>query len=79
MNSTQLGVEALVLSITERLRAVGVPISTSETLDAVTAMSLIDLSNRRELKIALSTTLIKDASFNTAFHRAFNSVFWPGS
>ena len=75
MNSTQLGVEALVLSITERLRAVGVPISTSETLDAVTAMSLIDLSNRRELKIALSTTLIKDASFNTAFHRAFNSVF----
>ena len=75
MNSTQLGVEALVLSITERLRAVGVPISTSETLDAVTAMSLIDLSNRRELKIALSTTLIKDVSFNTAFHRAFNSVF----
>ncbi len=75
MNSTQLGVETLVLSITERLRAVGVPISTSETLDAVTAMSLIDLSNRRELKLALSTTLIKDVSFNTAFHRAFNSVF----
>jgi len=75
VNSTQLGVETLVLSITERLRAVGVPISTSETLDAVTAMSLIDLSNRRELKLALSTTLIKDVSFNTAFHRAFNSVF----
>lgn len=75
MKSAQLGVESLVLSITDRLRATGVPISTSETLDAVTAMSLIDLSNRRELKIALSTTLIKDVSFNTAFHRAFNSVF----
>ena len=75
MKSTQLGVESLVLSITDRLRATGVPISTSETLDAVTAMSLIDLSNRRELKIALSTTLIKDNSFNTAFHRAFNSIF----
>ena len=75
MKPAQLGVESLVLSITDRLRATGVPISTSETLDAVTAMSLIDLSNRRELKIALSTTLIKDVSFNTAFHRAFNSVF----
>lgn len=75
MTTTQVGVESLVLKFVQRLRSSGLGISTSEVMDALAAMNHIELANRHEVEWALRTTLLKDATFETAFHRAFNAVF----
>lgn len=75
MNATQVGVESLVLKLVERLRNSGLGISTSEIMDALAALNYIDLNKRHEIKWALRTSLLKDSTFETAFHRAFNAVF----
>lgn len=75
MNATQVGIESLVLKLVERLRNSGLGISTSEIMDALVSLNYIDLNKRHEIKWALRTSLLKDSTFETAFHRAFNAVF----
>jgi uncharacterized protein len=67
----------LVVALTARLRAGGVPVSTSEVLDAMAALLLSDLTSRSQVRAALRATLVKDASHDVLFRRSFDAVFPP--
>jgi uncharacterized protein with von Willebrand factor type A (vWA) domain len=69
------GVPAAILDLVRRLRAGGLPVSTSETLDAVTAFTTIDISIRVDVRTALKATLVKDISHEVLFERSFEAVF----
>jgi uncharacterized protein with von Willebrand factor type A (vWA) domain len=58
-----------------QLRAIGMPISVSETIDAVKALDQIELSRRNEVKVALRATLVKNAEHETAFDTVFDLYF----
>jgi uncharacterized protein with von Willebrand factor type A (vWA) domain len=60
--------------ITE-LRAVGIPVSMVEAIDAMEAVKLVDLSDRSGLKAALGATLVKNARHYQAFDVAFEVFF----
>lgn len=65
----------LVVSLAERLRVNGLPVSTSEVLDGVQALSVVDLESRVTVRAALRTTLVKDQVHEWVFRRAFDQVF----
>ena len=69
------GLPHAVTSLVDRLRRGGLPVSTSETLDAIAAVSRIDLTNRHDVRAALKATLVKDATHDVLFMRSFESVF----
>ena len=64
-----------VTTLVDRLRRGGLPVSTSEALDAVAAVERMDLSQRQEVRTALKSTLVKDSTHDVLFMRAFESVF----
>jgi uncharacterized protein len=53
------------------LRAAGIPVSLTETIDAMTAVKAIPLEDRGAFKAALGCTMVK----NQAHYRAFETVF----
>lgn len=57
------------------LRHLGVPVNPAETLDALAAIELIDLSDRSEFRAALRATLVKTESQAPLFDRAFDLFF----
>ncbi|MGD0621317.1 MAG: VWA domain-containing protein [Thermacetogeniaceae bacterium] len=57
------------------LRYLGVNVSTGETINALEALSLIDIMNREHAKIALQASMIKNHDDQGIFDRAFNSFF----
>jgi len=65
----------LVVALVGRLRAGGVPVSTSEVLDAMAALLHSDLTSRSAVRAALRATLVKDASHDVLFRRSFDAVF----
>ncbi|MFD4599790.1 VWA domain-containing protein [Streptomyces sp. NPDC058464] len=67
----------LVIALVSRLRAGGVPVSTSEVLDAVSALAVTDLTSRPKVRSALRATLVKDVSHDVLFRRAFEAVLPP--
>ena len=67
----------LVVALVSRLRAGGVPVSTSEVLDAMAALLHTDLTSRSRVRAALRATLVKDASHDVLFRRSFDAVFPP--
>ena len=69
------GIPAAILDLVRRLRAGGLPVSTSESLDAVTAFTAVDISNRIDVRTALKATLVKDTSHEVLFERSFEVVF----
>jgi len=69
------GVPAAILDLVRRLRAGGLPVSTSEALDAVTAFAAVDIRNRVDVRTALKATLVKDTSHEVLFERSFEAVF----
>jgi hypothetical protein len=64
-----------LLLLVHSLRAAGVPVSTSEILDATTAMAHLDLSDRPTVKRAAAATLIKRAEDRAAFDSLFELHF----
>ena len=64
-----------VTTLVDRLRRGGLPVSTSETLDAIAAVQRMDLSQRQDVRTALKSTLVKDSTHDVLFMRAFESVF----
>jgi len=66
---------ASILDLVHRLRAGGLPVSTSEALDAVTAMAAVDIDRRADVRTAMKATLVKDTSHEVLFERSFNAVF----
>jgi uncharacterized protein with von Willebrand factor type A (vWA) domain len=65
----------LVVALVTRLRAGGVPVSTSEVLDAMTALVHTDLTSRSRVRSALAATLVKDASHGVLFRRSFDAIY----
>ncbi len=59
----------------EELRSAGLPVSLTENLDAVSAVSHIPLANRQAFKSALSATLVKSHSHQRTFDTAFEVYF----
>jgi len=57
------------------LRAVGIPVSPTEHIDAAAALRFIDLLDRDAVKAALGTTLVKNAEHADAFSTAFDLYF----
>ncbi len=70
--------EARVVEFAEVLRQNGVRVSTSEVMDGARAATLVDLSERDNLRSVLRTTLVKRSADVDAFDRAF-SLFFSGA
>jgi len=57
------------------LRAAGIPVSTTEHLDAARALVAIDLLDRPVMKAALAATMVKDEAHYPVFDTAFEIYF----
>ena len=57
------------------LRAVGIPVSTTEHLDAARALVAVDLLDRPVVKASLAATMVKDETHYAAFDLAFEIFF----
>ncbi len=68
-------ISTILLRFAHRLRDAGIPVSMVETLDAVESVRHVDLSDRRQLKAALSATLVKRADDRHAFDSLFDLSF----
>jgi uncharacterized protein len=64
-----------LLRLAHSLRGAGVPVSTSELLDATAALGLIDLADRAAVKGAAAATLIKRSEDRAAFDALFELHF----
>ena len=65
----------LLTEFVEELRAIGVPVSMVETLDAPDALRHVDLADPEALKAALGATLVKNERHHEAFRVAFDVFF----
>lgn len=65
----------ILLRFAHRLRDAGIPVSMVETLDAVDSVRHVDLSDRGQLRTALSTTLVKRADDRQVFESLFDISF----
>ncbi|MFL6129172.1 MAG: VWA domain-containing protein [Mycobacteriales bacterium] len=70
-------VVSAVVELARTLRAAGVPVSTSETIDGVVALDLVDLTRRDHVRAALRAALVKDGDHDEAFGRLFDLAFPP--
>jgi uncharacterized protein with von Willebrand factor type A (vWA) domain len=61
--------------LVRELRAIGIPVSMTEHLDAVSATTLTDLGRRDELREALGATLVKTEEHRKAFDVVFGLYF----
>jgi uncharacterized protein with von Willebrand factor type A (vWA) domain len=66
---------AAVESLVAELRAVGLPISVSERMDALRALEYTDLSRRADVHVALRAALVKTAAHEHAFDTVFDLFF----
>ena len=57
------------------LRAAGIPVSTTEHLDAARALVAVDLMEREVVKASLAATMVKDETHYAAFDLAFEIFF----
>lgn len=60
------------------LRAVGVPVTTSELMAGAAALCLVDVQDRRQVRLALSCTLAKDPGARDRFASVFERLFPDG-
>jgi uncharacterized protein with von Willebrand factor type A (vWA) domain len=70
------GLEGRVLDLAHALRRAGVPVATSDGLDALRAAAAVHLLERSQLCEALAATLVKTADHRRAFDTLFD-VFFP--
>jgi uncharacterized protein with von Willebrand factor type A (vWA) domain len=66
---------SLMTSFVEELRAVGVPVSMVEAIDAMNAVGHVDIGDRQSFKETLRATLIKNSRHEPAFETAFEVFF----
>ena len=59
----------------EELRAIGIPVSMVEAIDAARGIEHIDLGSREALRAVLGSTLVKNARHYSAFEAAFEAYF----
>jgi hypothetical protein len=65
----------VVSGFVTELRAAGLPVGLSESLDAVAAVGHVDLSSRAELRSALAATLVKRQDHRATFDTVFDLWF----
>ena len=63
------------IAFVEALRTAGLPVSLSEDLDAVEAVTRLGLSDREALRSGLAATLVKRESHRTSFDALFDLYF----
>jgi len=68
-------IEENLVDFVHTLRKMGVMISTSEVITALRALGVVDIVNRRQVKEALRSTLIKNQDQQEIFEKAFDSFF----
>jgi len=68
-------VETILAAFIAELRAIGVPVSLSENVDAAAALQAIPLTDRAQVKSALAATLVKNHDHYGAFDLAFEIFF----
>jgi uncharacterized protein with von Willebrand factor type A (vWA) domain len=68
-----------VLTFTSALRRAGVPVGTSENLDALRSLEHVELKERDTFKAALAATMIKSETHRPTFDVLFDLYFSPGS
>ena len=61
------------------LRAIGVPVSLSEGIDAVRALPHVTLGDREEVRVALRAALVKRHEHEHAFDTVFDLFFSPAA
>jgi hypothetical protein len=64
--------QAMLAGLVEELRAVGIPVSVGEHLDAATALSRISLGDREVVRATLRCTMIKRAEHVSVFNLLFD-------
>ena len=69
----------LLSGFVDELRGAGLPVSTTEHIDAASAMHHVPMEDRAALKAALAATLVKSSSHWAAFETAFEVYFAPRS
>jgi len=69
--------ENSVVRFIHLLRRLGVRIGSGEVVDALAALTLIDLSERETVRAALKATLVKRPGERAVFDRAFDVFFAP--
>lgn len=75
--SSSAHLEASLVKFVCMLRNLGMPVSTSEAMDALNALFLVDLGSREEVKASLRATLVKNGDYHGLFERAFDLFFVP--
>ena len=66
---------ATLAAFVAELRAIGLPISVSENVDAMAAVLAMPIADRAALKSALAATLVKSADHHHAFEVVFDLFF----
>src|ERR1700733_3166985 len=67
--------EQILAAFIAELRAIGLPVSLSENVDAAAALRAIPLTDRPQVKSALAATLVKNHDHDRAFELAFDIFF----
>jgi len=67
--------ERILAAFIAELRAIGLPVSLSENVDAAAALRAIPLTGRAQVKSALAATLVKNHDHYGAFELAFEVFF----
>jgi uncharacterized protein with von Willebrand factor type A (vWA) domain len=66
---------AAVEGLVAELRLVGIPVSASEYIDALSALRFVDLGDRAEVKTAIGAAVVKDAQHESAYSMVFDLYF----
>ena len=66
---------AAVEGLVAELRLVGIPVSASEYIDALSALRVVDLGDRAEVKTAIGAAVVKDAQHESAYSTVFDLYF----
>ena len=67
-----------LLELTHALRAAGVPVSSSESIDAARSLEHVPFESRAALKLALAATLVKSTAHRGVFDALFTIYFEAG-
>ncbi len=75
MATESAGIAGTITRFVAALRSAGVPVSVSESIDAVESLRYCDISDRERFKAALAATLVKSKSHYQAFETLFEIFF----
>lgn len=65
----------VVEGLIDELRKIGLPVSTTEAIDAVRCLRHVDIGRRHDVRSALAATLVKSERHRAAFDTAFELYF----